>query len=233
MTTSGIIKKTINIIRNMKKAFTLCLSILFMSLIPATAFGDDTIDNTFQFFKASNTAGGTFERVGNGSVFTAANVNATPWGTEVKSGLYVSNTSSTDAGCNVHMMIDDLPSGDIQFCMLDACRFYNVPKVDNVLGGTLKAGNMNDMLLEWCPNEYGTATITLWVAPVKDGKETAAGPRITVKFVYADPTAINHIGSGAAAPAAVYNINGIRTSRPSAGLNIVRYSDGTVKKVVK
>ena len=47
------------------------------------------------------------------------------------------------------------------------------------------------------------------------------------------PTAIDEVAEDAAAEGAVeyYSVNGVKLSAPQAGFNIVKYQDGTVKKI--
>ena len=61
------------------------------------------------------------------------------------------------------------------------------------------------------------------------GEETL---KVDCVFGKKSETAINGVVAGKTAPVAVFNATGARQNGLQKGLNIVRYSDGTVKKVV-
>lgn len=164
----------------MKKVFTLCMALLALSSMPAMAQDDnEEIDNTFQFYHAEiNGNDTTWTQLHDGDVYTANVAEEDDFGfAQIMSGLYVRNISSDDATARVHMTIQDLPSGQIQFCMLGQCNMYNKIGEDNAKGGIIPAGNNDDMLLEWTDiTSHGTATITLQVNPAvgrtEDSRQT-------------------------------------------------------------
>lgn len=236
----------------MKKFFTLCLALLAISSMPAMAQDNDEeeeLDNTFQFVKRTiNGTDTTWTVINDGETYNATEVEVDEWGsTMVLSGLYVHNTSEDDSPARVHLTIDSLPSGAIQFCMLGNCAMPRNVGVDNVKGGTIGAGANDDMMLEWLPDEnsYGTATITLQANPatVTMGLfnntyadiEGVRGPKITVHFVNPDPAGISNVNAKAASSevAAIYNVRGEQLSSMQKGVNIVRYADGTTRKILK
>lgn len=232
----------------MKKVFTLCMALLALSSMPAMAQdNNEEIDNTFQFYHAEiNGNDTTWTQLHDGDTYTTNNVGESDWGDlQVLSGLYVRNTSNADATAQVHMTIQSIPSGGIQFCMLGQCATYTTVGDDNAKGGTIPAGYNDDMLLEWSGVEsYGTATITLQANPAVGRQvgfntryfDTGVGPKITVNFVYADPTGIKSVNAdskNAGKVAAIYNLRGEQLSQMQQGVNIVRYADGTTKKIIK
>lgn len=232
----------------MKKVFTLCMALLALSSMPAMAQDDnEEIDNTFQFYHAEiNGNDTTWTQLHDGDVYTANVAEEDDFGfAQIMSGLYVRNISSDDATARVHMTIQDLPSGQIQFCMLGQCNMYNKIGEDNAKGGIIPAGNYDDMLLEWTDiTSHGTATITLQVNPAVGRTvgfktnyfDTGVGPKITVNFVYADPTGINSVNADSkntGKVSAIYNLRGEQLSQLQKGVNIVRYADGTTKKIIE
>ena len=57
--------------------------------------------------------------------------------------------------------------------------------------------------------------------------------RITVNYVYADPTGISNVNAPAEKEVVgYYTIGGQRIDKPQKGLTIIKYSDGTTKKKI-
>ena len=88
--------------------------------------------------------------------------------------------------------------------------------------------------------EQGT-TITPETAPTKEGytfsgwseiPATMPAHDVTVTGTFTSSTGIEQIMSNVNSGAMIFNIDGKRLSQPQRGLNIVRMSDGTTKKVV-
>lgn len=88
--------------------------------------------------------------------------------------------------------------------------------------------------------EQGT-TITPETAPYKEGytfsgwseiPATMPAHDVTVTGTFTSSTGIEQIMSNVNSGAMIFNIDGKRLSQPQRGLNIVRMSDGTTKKVV-
>lgn len=232
----------------MKKVFTLCMALLALSSMPAMAQDDnEEIDNTFQFYHATiNGTDTTWTQLHDGDTYTTNAAGYDEFDVfNIASGLYLRNTSNEDATARVHMTINNLPTGQIQFCMLGECQMYSVLGTDNTKGGTISAGKNYDMRLEWVPESYGTATITLQANPAVGRQtgmfntsyfDTGVGPKITVNFVYADPTGINSVNADSkntGKVSAIYNLRGEQLSQLQKGVNIVRYADGTAKKIIK
>lgn len=236
----------------MRKLFTLCLALLAISSMPAMAQDSDEeeeLDNTFQFVKRTiNGTDTTWTVINDGETYNATDVEVDEFtgGAMVMSGLYVRNTSEDDSPARVHLTINSLPSGAIQFCMLGNCAQYRNVDVDNAKAGVIISGKNDDMQLEWLPDEnsYGTATVTLQANPAVATSisifnttytDNGRGPKITVNFVNPDPAGISNVNAKAASSevAAIYNVRGEQLSSMQKGINIVRYADGTTRKILK
>jgi hypothetical protein len=66
--------------------------------------------------------------------------------------------------------------------------------------------------------------------PIKDVRE--AGRRISFKFYASNADGISSVSQDTR-PVAYYDLQGRRMSGPAAGLSVIRYHDGTTKKVIR
>lgn len=225
----------------MKKFFTLCLALL----VSASLFAqeeEDQLDRTFRFIDKNGT------EVPDGSVLNLTDLEESIFGgTEINSGLYIENTSSTSEYANVTLNISSITAkSTIQFCLLMSCNNYTEPG-SYLKSGILPAGSKNDLQLEWSPADeedevtgeikhlYGSCSATLMIEHMDaSGKFVeGTGPTITLNFTYADPAGIKDVDAKAAKSiVARYNANGQLLTAPQKGLNIVKYADGTSAKVL-
>ena len=219
----------------MKKIYTLIAALAFV----AGSFAQT--DNTFEFVDKDGNV------VPDGSTITVNEVYEDEWGvSQIKTGLYVISHSSNKEAVGLTFNLSKMDNGNLSVCFPSNCINYDaVGTYDNKTA--IVDPNMNkDFQTEWLPATYGTATATftlsryevvtktvMGVQMEEVGEKIADGPTVTVNFVYADPTAINGVESSAKkAVVARYNANGQRIAEPQHGLNIVKYSDGTTRKVV-
>ena len=177
---------------------------------------------------------------------------------QISSGLSAKNTSSATVSVKSQLNVTDIPFGQLALCFPGDC-WVNVgnykgtypthkPVQNNLSAdgpwtspnaGSLGAGASKSLESEWVISNMGnctwdgsigsfTATYTL----IADGKECS-----TVKVLYTtDPnaTGISGIKSDTANKAVIgtYNAAGQQVAPGTKGLNIVKYSDGSSKKVV-
>lgn len=83
--------------------------------------------------------------------------------------------------------------------------------------------------------EVNTSECILYVpkGTVEDYKTAEGWKEFThIEELSDEPTSINVIGTGEAAEVERYTVDGMRISQPQKGINIVKMSDGTVKKVI-
>jgi len=150
----------------------------------------------------------------------------------VLEGVYVENTTSKDVEVYMDANIVSLPSGSFQCCLGSQCKALE--------SGTIKiekvslAANSKIVVdkTEWMvgTSTSGVATVTLQLGTA--GK--IDGSKITVKFLLGDDaSAIRNTNSSNKIVAAYYSVDGKQISKAVKGLNLVRYTDGTVKKIFK
>lgn len=224
----------------MKKLFTLCAAMLMGS---AMAFGQ--VDQTLQFVdKDGNVvADGTTWKVSekeDGGAFV---------GTMVSSGLYVKNTSGEAVTCDIDYQVTQISGSTFQICYPGGCSATNevMDEPSGKVPTEIAAGASEDLQAEWIVKGLGastettgtcTVTLQLKVMELIEGtfryEVKAYGPKITV--VFSNEGTTDGIGSVDAATGkkveAYYSLSGRRLSVPQKGLNIVKFADGTARKVV-
>ena len=217
----------------MKKIFTLAM-LLVLGL--GTSFAqDEEIDNTLQFVDAQGAV------VPDGSEITRTEVEDDGFGSlQIPTGLSVKNTSNEAVGTKCEFNVLELPTGSVNCCCPMAC--MSAPKTGtfNTMGGSLDASETRDFQTEWIGFEqYGKAKATFQILICeigqfgKVGDVIANGPKITINFVYSDPTGINGPTNVTVNRVAErYNAAGARIYAPVKGINILKMEDGSVKKVL-
>lgn len=154
--------------------------------------------------------------------------------------LSVENTTSDVAYVSAIVTTKSMSSGTLQFCFPSQCETYQ-PVIETGTG-VIAAGAKQPMNSEWLPEEgkYGDAEFEVQLRvmsanPLLPGNYTFAanGPKITVKCVYADPAGISDATlNGATSEVSRYALDGRKLKEPSCGINIVRMSDGKIRKVL-
>lgn len=191
--------------------------------------------------------------VADGSTITLTETETVNGKLQISTGLFVENTTSETQAAGLKFSIDRLDNGAPSCCFPAQC----LSGTDHVgsyeaVPGPVEANSKTDFLTEWFPESYGTCTMTFNLLVNKIGSTTiviggssfeqptydefkAYGPKITVNFVYADPTAINGVADNAGAKVvARYNAAGVQVNSAVKGLNIEKLSNGkTIKRIVK
>lgn len=159
---------------------------------------------------------------------------------EIKSGLYVKNTTEEPVYASAYVNIKSMDNGRLQCCFPGSCYakmevgdFTTKPEIP------VAAGKTRSFEAEWFPEGYGSCTTDFQIkifeekfAPTKVLK--ANGPKVTVTFIYSDPASINGVSNDGAKAVAFYNANGQQINNLQKGLNFIKYSNGkTVKTVIK
>lgn len=222
----------------MKKLFTLCLALLALSSVPAVAQNDDEeIDNTLQFVDSKGNA------IADGSVLTVDSVEDLGFQSQISSGVFVKNTSSETVYAGMEVNITRLDNGSISCCFPVNCQIGEHVGTFSTMAGEIGGGTQNKTIqTEWVPSDatsYGQASAVFRICMYVKGPgtkyiPTGYGPSVTINFVNRNPAGIKSIGTSTAGKkvAAIYNVRGESLSQMQKGLNIVRYTDGTVKKVL-
>lgn len=141
-------------------------------------------------------------------------------------GIWVQNTTSSDISASLTADVKSIPSGTFACCLGSQCKEIaktGTLTIDNV---TIKANDKSEIVnTEWKPTpaQYGTCEVTL---------QLGTADKITVNFVYADPSAITSLSSSKKV-VAYYTLDGKQISSPLKGITLVRYNDGSIKKISK
>lgn len=222
----------------MKKLFTLCAAFLMCG---TSAMAQE--DNTFDFVDADGNV------VADGSVWEVSErteealSNGTVMSAYINSGLYVRNNSTESASCSIDYQVTQLSGGNFQICFPVVC--WAVSSVMsapvNTGTGTLSGSATQDIQTEWLTMSYGTDEVygtceaTLQLYTVNDDGTTTTNSKITVRFVNTDSTTDGIDGVSATytnEPVAYYSLDGSQRPVAQKGINIVKYADGSVRKVV-
>ena len=216
----------------MKKIFTLAM-LLVLGL--GTSFAqDEEIDNTLKFVDAQGAV------VPDGSEITRTEVEDNGMDLQISTGLSVKNTSTEPVGTKCEFNVLELPTGSVNCCFPMACMSALKTGTFKTMGGALDASETRSFQTEWIGFEqYGKAKATFQLliceldAKFRPGDVIANGPKITINFVYSDPTGINGPTNVTVNRVAErYNAAGARIYAPVKGINILKMEDGSVKTVL-
>lgn len=217
----------------MTKLFTLCLSIL-MGTGVAVAQDDCVLD----FVDADGNV------VEDGTTWNVYETEEDIFlGTFINSGLYVRNNSSDAVMAGVTYDVTQISGGSYQICFATLCVSVTETGSYTTPTGSLAGGEVSDLESEWIVRQWneteavtGTCTVVLRAFQLSDetGTDTISGPQITVVFHNDGTTSgIEGVASiDAVKPVEYYTLSGRRIATPAKGLNIVKYSDGTIRKIV-
>ncbi len=185
--------------------------------------------------------------VEDGSTITVDESEISAGTLQINSGLYVKNTTNESQGTGVDFTITQLDNGAPQCCYPTNCipGTNEVGKKYSTENGEIEANQTLSFQTEWIPTSYGKCTVTFQLKIMEIKEKTvmgitikdydtfkAYGPKITVNFVYSDPTSVNGIKSDKANPVAYYKPNGQRIDSLQEGLNIVVLSNGKTVKIL-
>lgn len=216
--------------------FAMCL----MACVSMTAYAQDgdEIDNTFVF-----TLGDGGAVLPDGCII---NVNGVETGLDgkpfISSGVYVKNTSSDWDAIGMDFTIESMPTGQYSQCFPGQCTSYDTAKKYEREPTDIEGSLSSPLQAEWFPKAYGTCTITYQLKtydsfmmngiPVYNLR--GFGPKLTVNYVYQDPSGIDgNIADKAVETISYYDMSGRKTPVPANGLFVkkTKYADGTVNSV--
>lgn len=215
----------------MKKLFTLCIALLFSCVaMNAQNFifvdGDgNTIENgaTLTMDQVSYKEDFVFNPDGSYEIIQVPMISL--------SGVYIKNNSAESQSCKVTYNVTALPNGSFA-----ACRAGNCSNLDSE--GTIEknanadAGKTIDISTdtEWVPVAAGTTTVKI---SAQGSKSMLPDSEITINFIYDGTASIDGIQNNADNKVvARYSINGQLLDAPQKGINILKYSDGRIEKVI-
>lgn len=152
----------------------------------------------------------------------------------IPSGLYVKNVEApSNYEVSVQANITRIDSGELQLCFPQSCSYYNTTGKQSETGKAKVAqGSVQNLMTEWVPRGYGECiviyTLKMYESFFSKGERT-----ITVNYKYIDPAAISQPETHTAVPVTVYDMQGRRTETAAGGLQLIRMSDGSVRKTIR
>lgn len=215
----------------MKKLFTLCIALLF-SCVAMNAQNFIFVDGD----------GNTIE---NGATLTMDQVSYkenfvfNPDGSYEKiqvpmislSGVYIKNNSAESQSCKVTYNVTALPNGSFAACCAGNCS--NLDSEGTIeKNANADAGKTIDISTdtEWVPVAAGTTTVKI---SAQGSKSMLPDSEITINFIYDGTASIDGIQNNADNKVvARYSINGQLLDAPQKGINILKYADGRIEKVI-
>lgn len=190
--------------------------------------------------------------VADGSEITVYEPETVNGSVQINSGLFVKNTTGKDQAVGLDLNITNIDNGQFSCCFPSNCRdiFSTGNFVDVNTPGLflIEEGEQQTLMSEWKPAAYGKcqAVFQLKVYNVVEmdiegikypdvGDFKAYGPKVTINFMYLDPTGVNGVVDNANAKVVNrYNAAGMRINSAVRGLNIETLSNGkTIKRIVK
>lgn len=213
----------------MKKLFTLCIALLF-SCVAMNAqnfiFVDgegNTIENgaTLTMDQVSYKEDFVFNPDGSYEIIQVPMIPL--------SGVYIKNNSSESQSCKVTYNVTALPNGTFAACCAGNCSNLD-SKIEK--NANADAGKTIDISTntEWVPVAAGTTTVKI---SAQGSKSMLPDSEITINFIYDGTASIDGIQNNADNKVvARYSINGQLLDAPQKGINILKYADGRIEKVI-
>lgn len=215
----------------MKKLFTLCIALLFSCVaMNAQNFifvdGDgNTIENgaTLTMDQVSYKENFVFNPDGSYEIIQVPMISL--------SGVYIKNNSAESQSCKVTYNVTALPNGSFAACCAGNCS--NLDSEGTIeKNANADAGKTIDISTgtEWVPVAAGTTTVKI---SAQGSKSMLPDSEITINFIYDGTASIDGIQNNADNKVvARYSINGQLLDAPQKGINILKYSDGRIEKVI-
>lgn len=215
----------------MKKLFTLCIALLF-SCVAMNAqnfiFVDgegNTIENgaTLTMDQVSYKEDFVFNPDGSYEIIQVPMIPL--------SGVYIKNNSSESQSCKVTYNVTALPNGTFAACCAGNCS--NLDSEGTIeKNANADAGKTIDISTdtEWIPVAAGTTTVKI---SAQGSKSMLPDSEITINFIYDGTASVDGIQNNADNKVvARYSINGQLLDAPQKGINILKYADGRIEKVI-
>lgn len=215
----------------MKKLFTLCIALLF-SCVAMNAqnfiFVDgegNTIENgaTLTMDQVSYKKDFVYNPDGSYEIIQVPMIPL--------SGVYIKNNSSESQSCKVTYNVTALPNGTFAACCAGNCS--NLDSEGTIeKNANADAGKTIDISTdtEWVPVAAGTTTVKI---SAQGSKSMLPDSEITINFIYDGTASIDGIQNNADNKVvARYSINGQLLDAPQKGINILKYADGRIEKVI-
>lgn len=215
----------------MKKLFTLCIALLFSCVaMNAQNFifvdGDgNTIENgaTLTMDQVSYKEEVVYNPDSSYEIIQVPMISL--------SGVYIKNNSAESQSCKVTYNVTALPNGSFAACCVGNC--LNLDSEGTIeKNANADAGKTIDISTDtkWVPVAAGTTTVKI---SAQGSKSMLPDSEITINFIYDGTASIDGIQNNADNKVvARYSINGQLLDAPKKGINILKYSDGRIEKVI-
>ena len=143
------------------------------------------------------------KEIADGNVITANTTEEDALGDLlVPSGLFIKNLSSESVGVRVKCNVTTLDNGLFQICFPVTCISKSVMGAFDTGSDLISSGELRNLLTEWMPDAYGTCSVTYQIELMKQVnlfpptfESLEMGPKVTVNFVYADPSGIDEVST--------------------------------------
>lgn len=141
--------------------------------------------------------------------------------------LLLKNNTSEDIPITAILTYTDARPWDISWCMGATCkRVGDSPyEITEILPAN------STMKLDYHADEYAAGIYGSFAANMKI-EANGESRSININLVYLDPASVGEVSKANITEVARYAADGRQLTQPQRGLNIVRMSDGSVKKVM-
>lgn len=154
---------------------------------------------------------------------------------QLKSGLSVKNVGApSNYSVRIHNEITRIDNGNVQVCFPVYCHNYTAVGTNKSEEGTLSTDEVKDIQSEWFPESYGECIVTyqaMALQPMANLYIEKGGPKVTIHYIYSDQAGVTSLKNHVEA-VEYFNLQGRHTVQPQRGINIVRMSDGSVRKML-
>lgn len=141
--------------------------------------------------------------------------------------LVLKNNTSEDIPITAILTYTDARPWDISWCMGATCK--QVGDSPYEITEILPANST--MKLDYHADEYAVGTYGSFAANMKI-EANGESRSVNINLVYLDPASVGEVSKANVTEVARYAADGRQLTQPQRGLNIVRMSDGSVKKVM-
>lgn len=142
-------------------------------------------------------------------------------------GIGIRNNSESVVDFDIDIQLNDISSGEYVCCYGSQCLPpVNQPSKLSIASQKIKALTTKTIEnTEWKPatGQYGTCSVTYTLS---------TGRTLNVNFVYTAPSSVRNIEITKRV-STIYDTTGRMVNKPRKGLNLIRYNDGSVKKVIR
>lgn len=141
--------------------------------------------------------------------------------------LLLQNKTSEDIAFTAVLTYSDERPWPIQWCMGETCKMVG----DSPYEITEVLPANSTMRLDYHVDEFSAGVYGSFAANMKI-EANGESRSININLVYLDPASVGEVSKANITEVARYAADGRQLTQPQRGLNIVRMSDGSVKKVM-